>query len=119
MSAPEDVALLAPIQIYRGTDVTIAVGPIQNAAGNNIDWTGYTINMAITARPGASSLLTRATGGSGITISTTVFTIVLTDTETAGLTAGEKYWEVQATTGTTTIQVIDCRSVCEVLNSTL
>lgn len=119
MTAASNVSILANIQIFRGTDVTIEVGPVTDVDGSTIDWTGYTINMALTTQAGAGTqAITKSTAG-GITISTTVFTIVMSDTDTAALTAKGYYWEVQATLSGTTLQVIDSRSTVTVLNSTL
>jgi hypothetical protein len=88
--------MASAFEMYSGDSKTIEVA-ITDADGNAVMLTGataiYTIREAITS---TTALVTKATGGSGITISGSTVTITLAAADTASL-AGTYYHELEIT----------------------
>lgn len=75
------------IIIYRGNDAELDI-PITDVNGDGYDLSGAcNLYYVIEFEPGSGSVL-RKTSGSGITVSGSVATIVLTDTDTYALMPG-------------------------------
>ena len=88
--------MASSFEMYSGDTKTLAVA-ITDADGNAVTLTGatcaYTIRTAITS---TTALVTKATGGSGITVSGSTVTISLAPADTADLD-GTYYHELQIT----------------------
>lgn len=87
-------------EIFIGDDADILV-TVYDEDGDLLTITGATITWVMKTAAGGAAILTK-TVGSGIVISGSTFTITLTDTETALLTAGSYFHAASVTISTKT-----------------
>ena len=82
--------------LWTGTDKTLAYG-ITDSAGASQNLTSFTLWWLLQDEPGSASLLRLKTSGSGITTSTSVVSVVLAASLTAGCNlSGTYYTELSA-----------------------
>jgi hypothetical protein len=82
--------------LWTGTDRTLAYS-ITNASGASQNMSGFTAQFLLMDEPGSASLLRLRTSGSGVTISTSVVSVVLAASLTAGCNlSGTYYTELSA-----------------------
>lgn len=80
------------------TDFVLTI-TAEDQAGNAIDLTGASIRWVLAAAPGGTELVVKTTGGGGVAVTDAengVFTVTLTDTDTADLD-GVYYQEARIT----------------------
>ena len=90
------MAVKTDISFFRGEDVTIQV----TVTGENI--TSWSLAFALARGHGSDSVITKVTGGTGITITdgaNGIFEITLDDGDTDALETGGYVWDVKRTDG--------------------
>jgi hypothetical protein len=77
--------------------------------GTAFDLTGATIKWQLTSRPGATAILTKQSGGTGISITDAPggkFTVAIDPTDTVSVARGRYYHEAQVTDVSTNVSTV-------------
>jgi len=100
-----------PMQCEQGATFDKTFTVTQN--GTAVNWTGYTAKMQVRryANLNETAVLTLTTGGGGITTLTNDGKIIITATatQTAAITAGNYVYDIELTSGTYKVRILQGR----------